>query len=627
KMPPKLQPFQQPFPQQRRVGPDTLATVPRRKTPPPPPPPYQRNRRKSIDIKTKKTGYGDLDAWNALPEADQNRIRGHSTKLLESFRITKIFLRCLGLFPFSARKLEDGCYIFTMERCSISYVLFLLISIVHMVIFILFTTGMICIFVDAKWPYERAKDRCGNTWGKTVLSRNMPAVVFVWTELMLTTAGNLYVLIHGKSFLKFYNHVNEAVMQLDVDPTTGMRQSDVKGNMVFGILFVICIGVFATNVLYSLEDVSAFVIEAILFFFTKDLVFIDTEPFTVRNYEEHYLKCKTGCLNCGWEDDEDDMKDKCLSNDCYNAINTPSQTFKWIKWAGFFVFTYSLLAARALIRQFEFFCQVLVNLTSVWNKRFLNYSSKDNSINMDDPYRRRITAQYMLKDHYSIVHLYNATEVNFSMILFAYYSSIFFNLICQFYYTALLSSQVTCSEAMRRERTAAFEGKCYENATTGENVTKLVLQYGLMKLVAFEDPCIKKGTMIRHSAITTIVLLLVTLSSFIITTLDGDRASHQADIGFYRVRKSGYMTCRTKKQRNAMHSLVFSFTGPKQFCITAAGFFSIRKKTIVVIISVAFVYFLIILSFKPGMVVGGERCFQYDEKRRPIYVVKYPKVI
>ncbi|CAL8101029.1 unnamed protein product [Orchesella dallaii] len=249
---------------------------------------------------------------------------------------------------------------------------------------------------------------------------------------------------------------------------------------------------------------------------------------------------------------------------------------------------------------------------------------------MDDPYRRRISAQYMLKDHYQIVHLYNKSEVNFSSILFAYYASVFFNLICQFYYTALLSTQVTCSEAIFRERAAALSGKCYENATSKINVTKLVLQYGIRntsKLVAFEDPCIRQGIIIRHSAITTIALFLVTLSSFIITTLDADRASHQADVGFYRVRKSGYMTCRTKKERNAMHSLVFSFTGPKPFCITAAGFFAIRKKTIVVVFSVAFVYFLIILSFKPGMNAGVERCFDLNSKGKRIYAVRYPKVI
>jgi len=83
-----------------------------------------------------------------------------------------------------------------------------------------------------------------------------------------------------------------------------------------------------------------------------------------------------------------------------------------------------MLAARALLRQFEFFCQVLVNLASVWNKRFLNLVAPNKSISMDDTYSRRITDKYMLKDHYQIITLYDETEKNFSLILFTYFSAV-----------------------------------------------------------------------------------------------------------------------------------------------------------------------------------------------------------
>ncbi|CAL8101026.1 unnamed protein product [Orchesella dallaii] len=255
------------FPPPRKVGPS--------------PGPNQGRRRSVVERENKKIGYGNLDDWNALPPADQARILGHSAKLLDAFRITKVLLKLLGIFPFSTKKLN----------------------------------------------------RCGNTWGRTVLSRNMPAVVFVWTQLMLTTAGNMYVLLNGKSFLSYYNCVNEAVMQLDVDPTGGMRRSDVRGNVVFGTLFIICLAVFASGVLHSLEEVSAFVIQAIVFFFKSDLVFMNNEPFWARDFEELHSKCSGVCKGCMVEEDAD--YEACKLNGCFNAITDPAMAFKLIKWAGF----------------------------------------------------------------------------------------------------------------------------------------------------------------------------------------------------------------------------------------------------------------------------------------------------
>lgn len=187
---------------------------------------------------------------------------------------------------------------------------------------------------------------------------------------------------------------------------------------------------------------------------------------------------------------------------------------------------------------------------------------------------------------------------------------------------------------MGRERDAALNGLCYTNEELGINNTFDVLNSGFSSnesttvVVAFEDPCsMKQKTIIMHASITTVVLLIMTLTSFIITTLIADNASHQADVGFYRVRKRGYMACKTKQARNAMHSLVFSFTGPKPFIITAAGFFPVKKSTLVVVVAVAFVYFLIIMGFKPGQITGDVRCFQVNNDSEMRFVVHYPRVI
>lgn len=51
------------------------------------------------------------------------------------------------------------------------------------------------------------------------------------------------------------------------------------------------------------------------------------------------------------------------------------------------------------------------------------------------------------------------------------------------------------------------------------------------RVVSFEDACTFHGKrIIKQASITTTVLLVVTLSSFIITTLEADRASQQVNI-------------------------------------------------------------------------------------------------
>lgn len=324
----------------------------------------------------RKFGYGDATVWNALSAVDQARIRGHSVKLLQSFRITKWFLRIMGRFPFDPKKLEDGSYTFTWSPCSFSYFLFLLSSLIAICIFIMFTIGFVFIFVVAD-PDKQLHDRCGNSWGTTILSRNMPAVVFVWSQMMLSAAGSVYVMIHGQSFLEFYNVVNEAVMQLDMDPSHGTFYSDIRGMIVFGCLFFACIIVAASGVLKSLDEVCVFVVQCLCFLFVKDIyVHGSSKVFTVWEYEVLRQKCGTDCLGCYGKFLGEEMRKKCSSNDCYNVINTPTFYAELARWVGFGIILYSFLGARALIRQFEFFCQVLVNLQSMWNKRFLNYSSR-----------------------------------------------------------------------------------------------------------------------------------------------------------------------------------------------------------------------------------------------------------
>jgi len=153
---------------------------------------------------------------------------------------------------------------------------------------------------------------------------------------MLTTAGNFYVIIHGESFLHFYNCVNQAVMQLDHDPTEGLRKSDFRGNAVFGILFVVCFILFATNTLHSLEEVSAFLIQAVWFLFNSNLAFVDHQPFWARDYEEQREKCDNVCKGCRNHLDAD--YDRCKDNNCFNPINNPSTKFRLIKWTGFLIF-------------------------------------------------------------------------------------------------------------------------------------------------------------------------------------------------------------------------------------------------------------------------------------------------
>lgn len=321
----------------------------------------------------RKFGYGKEEAWKKLKADEQNRIKSWSEKLLEHFRPIHWFQLVLGRFPFVTKKLEDGSFTYTQSPWSLSYIYYVITSVLIVVTFFLFTVGGILTFLDFH-PEHTYHDRCGNSWGNTVLSRNMPAVIFVWGEMMISTAGSIYVLLNGRNFLRFYNIVNEATMQLDVDPTTNIHWTNLRGAIVFSILFVAYVILFVTGGLHSLQETSAFVSHALFYFFSSNLYLIGSDsPFTAEAYEDVAGKCNTTCANC--YQSEADI-DKCHEGGCFNEFNHQSFSFQVIKYIGFFVICYTLLCARALIQQLEFFCHVLVNLASTWNKRFLIYASE-----------------------------------------------------------------------------------------------------------------------------------------------------------------------------------------------------------------------------------------------------------
>lgn len=165
---------------------------------------------------------------------------------------------------------------------------------------------------------------------------------------MMTAAGCVYVLWHGQSFLSFYNLVNEAVMQLDFDATSGLLAGDIRGSIVFSSLFIICLVLSATGSLHSLEEVSIFATQCVAYFFVKDIMFRtgdpdnSYDPFTATQYEDLLPACKKMCKGCY---DSSADANRCKKENCYNIINSPEEPYTLAKWGGIFI----LVSGHAMV--------------------------------------------------------------------------------------------------------------------------------------------------------------------------------------------------------------------------------------------------------------------------------------
>ncbi|XP_035702055.1 uncharacterized protein LOC118433839 [Folsomia candida] len=505
------------------------------------------------------------------PDNDQ-KLATASGNIMKAFATIRIMAYVFGRLPFQIAKKKNGMYAFVFKKYSAPAIYFYITSSMLGIIFFMLCIGYVSIFFDVN--VSKVKDRCQVTWESFNLLRTAVPTAITVSWLYLTLSGSIYTMFRGKEYLHYLNYWNRAIAILNCDPSEGARRSALIDNAHCLMLILLFTGFYGSKQAPSLHEGAASIANALVRLFIQDI-----------GISEEFSKIVSNQSDCN-------MRKK-----VYSTLDYDSASFTVWKLLGFIIQIYALYGSLCVIIQFRFYCRLLRNMAYIWNERFQNLLhgvSEDPS----DQNKRRLSLRFIMKDHLIVVQMFKLTENAFASTLQSFYTVQIVNMCSELYFLSAMRGVSTCDKLI-----TDLQG---EQQVIVKACLKLDKDLDLAPVLKsssskfFADPCSPVQFKILQEAIVALVLLLQTLRITFSITMDASLAYEEAMRGFQILRRHCYMYCYSRRERNFIHSLIFSFAGNNPIHITAGKYFVVNKALISVIAGSIFTYYVILLQFRPG---------------------------